>query len=386
MIRPGDYRRAPGSLLLEGVSKAFTSTVEGHDRLVVLDSINLEVGPDESVGLIGPNGAGKSTLLKLAAGVTAPSAGTVRRWGRTCSVIELGAAVHPDLTGRENVELLGSLFRIPPRQLPRLLDTIVGFAELEHAIDLPTRQYSTGMVARLAFATAAHSDPDLLMIDEVLSVGDLPFQHRCRERVEELRREGVTVLLVSHDLDLVAGVCDRTVLLRDARVEADGPSVRVVNRYLGLPDPVDHADAPLALVDVPSRVATGEPVEFTIRLHHELDDAEIELDLVIAEHPTLAAHGIEQSVIFASHRLRMTGDLHTFRMSTDHLPPSRYQLHARLDPDGHPRHAEPVAVVVTGQRPDLFAMQLRASCSVRPTDGVEAMSHTCVARGGGSPT
>ena len=384
MTRPTRDRRAAGSLVLEGVSKEFTSTVEGQDRLLVLNSIDLEVGPDESVGLIGPNGAGKSTLLKVAAGVTPPSTGTVRRHGRTCSVIELGAAVHPDLTGRENVELLGSLYGIPTRRLPRLLDTIVGFAELEHAIDWPTRQYSTGMVARLAFATAAYSDPDLLMIDEVLSVGDLPFQYRCRERVEELRREGVTVLLVSHDLDLVAAVCDRTVLLRGARIEADGPSVRVVNRYLGLPDPGGSADAPLELVDVSGRVGTGEPVQFTVQLSHGATEAEIGLDLVIAEHPTLAAHGIEQSVIFGSHRLRVTGPTQTFRMSTDHLPPGRYELHARSDPDGDARYAVPVAVVITGRRPELFATQLRATCSVRPAEGPGADAPADATRGTGT--
>lgn len=365
MIHRG-RRGGAGTLELRGVSKSFERTTAGGERLVVLDSIDLDVGPEESVGLIGPNGAGKSTLLKLASGVTPPTAGTIRRHGRTCSVIELGAAVHPDLSGRENVELLASLYGIPRRRLPRLLDTIVGFAELEHAIDWPTRRYSTGMVARLAFATAAYSDPDLLLIDEVLSVGDLPFQYRCRERVEELRREGVTVLLVSHDLDLVTAVCDRTVLLRGARVEADGPSARIVNRYLGQPDPGDPADAPLELVDVATRVATGDPVQFTVRLRDGLGEAEVGVDLVISEHPTLSLHGIEQSVIFASHRLRVTPDRRTFRLSTDHLPPGRYELHARLDPDGEVRYAAPVGVVITGRRPDLYAMQLRATCSVRP--------------------
>jgi ABC-2 type transport system ATP-binding protein len=347
-----------GSLRVNGLTKVFDAP-DGGAGHIVLDQIDLEVQPQESVGIIGPNGAGKSTLLKLIAGVTPPTAGSIQRVGRTCSVIELGAAVHPDLTGRENAELLAALYGIPPRRLPHLLDQIIGFAELEHAIDWLTRQYSTGMVARLAFAVAAYSDPDLLLLDEVLSVGDLPFQLRCRQRVEELRGEGTTVLMVSHDMELVAAVCDRVLLLQGARVAHDGPSTKVINRYLGLPDSQD-GDRRLTLECKRSRLPAGEPIEVTIS---SLTASEaVQIDLVVANHPTLAAHGIDQSVIFGTTEVAV-GRSSEVELSSRHLPPGRYELHASL-PSG--AVAIPVPVVLTGPRPEPFATQLDSSWSKRP--------------------
>lgn len=364
-----------GVLRLEGVGKTFDRTSKGIGSLTVLRDIDLTIGPDESVGLIGPNGAGKSTLLKLAAGVTPPTSGRITRHGRTSSVIELGSAVHPDLTGRENVELLASLYGMSRSRLSQRFDTIVEFAELEHAIDWPTRQYSTGMVARLAFSTAAHSDPELLLIDEVLSVGDLPFQYRCRERVEELRRGGTTVLLVSHDLDLIAAVCDRAVLLRDAGIEADGHPTRMISRYLGLPE-VAEDESPISVSVAPERTEAGHPFSFTVELA-EPQAVDVGIDLVIAEHPTLAAHGIEQAVICATGRVHMDGQQATFAVDTPHLPPGRYEVHARLDPDGVRVRADRAPIILTGPRPELYTAHL--DCQVRTRAG------RALAPGGESP-
>jgi ABC-2 type transport system ATP-binding protein len=367
-------RRRRGELELRGVGKDFEGTSKGLDRLTVLEGIDLTIGPDESVGLIGPNGAGKSTLLKLMAGVSPPSSGTIERRGVTCSVIELGAAVHADLTGRENIELLASLYGMPRALMMDRFDTIVEFAELEHAIDLPTRQYSTGMVARLAFSTAAHSNPDLLLIDEVLSVGDLPFQFRCRDRVEELRRDGTTVVLVSHDLDLIAAVCDRAVLLRDAHVEADGHPSRMISRYLGLPERSEEG-APISVEVRPERIRAGETFEFAVELSGD-GPADVGIDLVIAEHPTLAAHGIEQSVICATDRVHVDRRRATFRVGTPHLPPGRYEIHARLDPDGATVRASAAPIILTGPRPAPYTAFIDAEITTRPEHNSSAKRST----------
>jgi ABC-type polysaccharide/polyol phosphate transport system ATPase subunit len=361
-----------GSVSMRGVTKHFGSP--GACDVAVLDDVNLHISPQESVGIIGPNGAGKSTLLKLIAGVTAPTAGSITRVGRTCTVIELGAAVHPDLTGRENAQMLGALFGIPRRRLPRLLDEMVEFAELQHAIDWQTRQYSSGMVARLAFAVAAFSDPDLLLLDEVLSVGDLPFQLRCRERVEELRQQGTTLVMVSHDMELIAGSCDRTILLRGGGVESDGRTTAVVSRYLGLPDPTAAPESALELRTEHPRVVAGEPLRLTA--HHEASTSggTLSIDFVVATHPTLLQLGIDQSIIFGSVALPFNGHSGEFDLETRHLPPGRYQVHAQLTTASTTAVAAPVEVTLTGPRPDLLAAQLDATWSLASQLGTEHAS------------
>ncbi|WP_069385653.1 ABC transporter ATP-binding protein [Cellulosimicrobium cellulans] len=203
------------------------------DDFVALDSIDLTIEEGETVALLGFNGSGKSTLLKLISGVLRPDRGTVRTRGRVAGLIEVGAGFHPDLTGRENVFLNGAILGMRERDIERRFDEIVAFSEIERFIDTEVKFYSSGMFLRLAFAVAVHSDPEVFLIDEILAVGDEPFQAKCLDRVRALRDEGRTLVIVSHDLDMVARLCDRGVLLEGGHVVMDGQCTAVVSRMRG---------------------------------------------------------------------------------------------------------------------------------------------------------
>lgn len=196
-----------------------------------LRDVSISVEPGEVLAAIGRNGAGKSTLLKLCSGVTAATEGTIRRPRRVAPLIEVAAGFHPDLTGRENVEVNGRLLGIRPERLRAIFDDIVEFAELNAVIDQQVKQYSTGMLMRLGFAVAAHTEPELLIVDEVLAVGDLPFQHRCLERIKQMREGGAGVLFVSHDLGAVLSLSDRALLLHRGEMQAEGDPQSVVAAY-----------------------------------------------------------------------------------------------------------------------------------------------------------
>lgn len=198
------------------------------DEFLALDSVDFEVGEGETVALLGFNGSGKSTLLKLISGVLRPDEGTVRTRGRVAGLIEVGAGFHPDLTGRENVFLNGAILGMTESQITSSFDDIVGFSEIEKFIDTEVKFYSSGMFLRLAFAVAVHSDPEVFLIDEILAVGDEPFQQKCLARVRKLRDEGRTLVIVSHDLDMVAKLCERGILLENGKVRADGPTSSMV--------------------------------------------------------------------------------------------------------------------------------------------------------------
>jgi len=196
-----------------------------------LRDVDLTIEPGDSVGLIGGNGAGKSTLLKILAGVMFPYAGRIDIHGRIGALIEVRAGLHGDLTGRENIFLYGTLLGLPRKEVARRFDAIVAFAELADAIDRQVIFYSSGMQMRLGFAVAAFLEPAVLLIDEVLAVGDAPFQQRCLERVQELLHNGTTVVFVSHDLPAVATTCARTVWLEHGAVRLDGQSDEVLGAY-----------------------------------------------------------------------------------------------------------------------------------------------------------
>src|SRR5216117_507568 len=208
--------------------------IDGDDieEFWALRDLSFEVGRGEVVGIIGRNGAGKSTLLKILSRITEPTAGRVRIKGRVASLLEVGTGFHPELTGRENIFLNGATLGMTRAEIIRKFDRIVAFAELEEFLDTPVKRYSSGMFARLGFAVAAHVEPDILIVDEVLSVGDYLFQQKCFERMNEVMSGGATVVFVSHNLRAVSLLCERSLLLERGRVVTMGPSHEVIKAYL----------------------------------------------------------------------------------------------------------------------------------------------------------
>ena len=204
------------------------------DEFWALYDVSFEVQPGEVIGIIGRNGAGKSTLLKIMSEITEPTSGEIRLRGRTASLLEVGTGFHPELSGRENVFLNGAILGMRRAEIATKFDAIVAFAEIEKFIDTPVKRYSSGMYVRLAFAVAAHLDPEILIIDEVLAVGDQAFQQKCLGKMQDVaREEGRTVLFVSHNMAAVSQLCARAVHLEGGRVFSIGPAAEVVQRYLG---------------------------------------------------------------------------------------------------------------------------------------------------------
>jgi lipopolysaccharide transport system ATP-binding protein len=201
------------------------------EGVMALEDVSFEVRRGETLGVIGANGSGKSTLLKLLAGIVRPTRGSVDVEGRLAALLELGAGFHPEISGRENVEITGLLLGLTRRQIAERFDAIVRFAGVEEFLDAPVKTYSSGMAVRLGFAVAAHSDPDVLLVDEVLAVGDEAFAHRALEKFSDFERAGKTLVFVSHDLALVAARCRRALWLEAGRLAADGPSERTVAMY-----------------------------------------------------------------------------------------------------------------------------------------------------------
>ena len=206
------------------------SRAHGQD-VVALQDVSFRVEPGSAVGLVGRNGSGKTTLLRLLSGIIKPSSGDVQVGGRVGSLLELGAGFHPDLTGRENVFLNGSIHGLKRSYIREQLDEIIAFAGLEEFIDLPVRTYSSGMYMRLGFAIAVHIDADVLLLDEVFAVGDEQFQRKCFGKIFEFKQRGGTIVFVSHDASAVERLCDRAILLRDGRVEFDGSTHDAIVRY-----------------------------------------------------------------------------------------------------------------------------------------------------------
>ncbi len=238
---------APPSIVLEDAAKWYTPSNKRNLRLawptalptdpppgsvIALDRTDLAIGEGQSVGIIGNNGAGKSTILKLVAGVIAPSHGEVRIKGRVASMIELGLGFHPEMTGTENLYYAGALLGMDRAAIRRRWDDVVDFSGVAHALDRPVKHYSSGMLARLGFALASHSDPDVILVDEVLSVGDFDFQRRSLERILKLNREGRTTVIVTHNLDALPPLCHRIVQLEKGRVVADGTPKNVIPDYV----------------------------------------------------------------------------------------------------------------------------------------------------------
>lgn len=237
------------AVALQGVSKRFTLYHQGgsglKERLVglvggrrearetfwALRDVSVEVGRGETLGLIGHNGCGKSTLLQIIAGILEPDAGRVATTGRITSLLELGAGFSPDLSGRDNIFLNASLHGVPAAVIRARFDEIVAFAELGRFIDTPVRNYSSGMYMRLGFSVAAHLDPEIVLVDEALAVGDEAFQRKCLRKIQQFQAQGVTVIIVSHDLLLVERLCSRACLLQRGELVSIGPAADVIARY-----------------------------------------------------------------------------------------------------------------------------------------------------------
>lgn len=265
-----------------------------HKDFWALRDVSFEVGRGEVFSLVGPNGSGKSTLLQVVSGILRPTRGRVIASGRIAALLELGAGFNPEFTGRENVFLNGELLGLTRPEIARAFPAIAAFAGIGEFIDRPVKEYSSGMYVRLAFATAIHVEPEILIVDEALAVGDAIFAGRCVRKFEELKARGVTVLFVSHDLGLVKRLSDRAALLLDGRLAAVGTPNEVVNRYVGLvlerqlreapePDPAGvlrHGDGASRILEVelldaearPVRsVAAGAPLCVRIRARAERD-------------------------------------------------------------------------------------------------------------------
>lgn len=197
-------------------------------KFKALDGVSFTINEGEAVALLGFNGSGKSTTLKMISGVLRPDSGEVLTRGRVAGLIEVGAGFHPDLSGRENVFLNAAILGMTKKETEERFDDIVAFSEIEQFIDTEVKHYSSGMFLRLAFSVAIHTEVDILLIDEILSVGDEPFQEKCLSRIRQLHSEGKTLVVVSHDLNMVSDLCERGILLRDGRVEFDGQSKAAV--------------------------------------------------------------------------------------------------------------------------------------------------------------
>jgi ABC-type polysaccharide/polyol phosphate transport system ATPase subunit len=289
-IRPWQDERRPSWADRLGIRRV------GSTDFWALRDVSFEVARGQVLGVIGRNGAGKSTLFKLLSGITAPTAGRIEIDGRLSALIEVGSGFHPELTGRENVYLAGAILGMSRRHITSNLDAIVEFAGVAPFIDLPVKRYSSGMCVRLGFSVAAHLEPDILLLDEVLAVGDAAFQTKCYDRVEALRRDGITIVLISHDLAAVDRLCDRALLMERGGIVLDGPPRDVIARYaeevgraVFAPDGAADADrGPVVVTHVglrepggrpTSTFRTGDPVVVRVELlaHQVVPDAVVEL-------------------------------------------------------------------------------------------------------------
>jgi len=353
----------PGEIIAERASRHFKVYPREARRLkdavvarrrsrptdvVALRDVSFEVEPGSAVGLVGRNGSGKTTLLRLISGIIKPTSGRVDVGGRVGSLLELGAGFHPDLTGRENVFLNGSIHGLKRAYVREQLDEIVAFAGLEQFIDLPVRTYSSGMYMRLGFAIAAHIDADVLLLDEVFAVGDEQFQRKCFGKIFEFKQRGGTIVFVSHDASAVERLCDRAILLREGGVEFDGPTHDAIVRYRQLlAGDLDPAERGVGLKEWGSGEARIEDIELlgpdgeartqflageqlTLRLH------------VVAERPLapprLSLELRDSSGLLVAGDGRSTAELGwdadtkdlTARFEVDQLPLADGRFHVRL--------------------------------------------------------
>ncbi len=240
------------------LQRSILAELSPTETFPALQDVSFAVAAGRTCGVIGRNGSGKSTALKLVAGITKPTSGTVTVQGRVSALIELGAGFHPEISGRENVFINGIMLGLTRREIERRFDEIVEFAELREFIEAPVKTYSSGMYMRLGFAVAIHVDPDVLLVDEVLAVGDEGFTHKCLDKFAEFRRTGKTILLVTHSLGLVERFCDEAIWLDEGRLRSQGDPKRVVDAYLAA---VEKSEDALLATTTAKAVAAAAPTE-----------------------------------------------------------------------------------------------------------------------------
>jgi ABC-type polysaccharide/polyol phosphate transport system ATPase subunit len=226
------HRRQFATLKSALLSRSLVRDLRPEETFTALNNVTVSVPRGQTLGVIGRNGSGKSTMLKLVAGITKPTSGTVKVSGRISALIELGAGFHPEISGRENVFINGIMLGLTKREVASRFDEIVEFAEMQEFIDAPVKTYSSGMYMRLGFAVAIHVDPEVLLVDEVLAVGDEGFTHKCLDKFAEFKRRGKTILLVTHSLGLVERFCDEALWLDAGRIKGSGDPKRIVGAYL----------------------------------------------------------------------------------------------------------------------------------------------------------
>jgi len=339
-VYPREARRLKDVIVARGRSRP--------TEVLALRDVSLRVEPGSAVGLVGRNGSGKTTLLRLISGIIKPTSGRVDVGGRVGSLLELGAGFHPDLTGRENVFLNGSIHGLKRAYVREQLDEIVAFAGLGERIDHPVRTYSTGMYMRLGFAIAAHIDADLLLLDEVFAVGDEQFQRKCFGKIFEFKQRGGTIVFVSHDASAVERLCDRAILLREGRVEYDGPTHEAIVRYrqllAGDRDPAERGaglkewgsgEARIEEVELlgpdgeqRTQFLAGEPLTLRLRVSAERPLAPPRLSLELRDASGLLVAGSGRSTAELGWE-RDTSELFA-RFEVESLPLADGRFHLRL--------------------------------------------------------
>jgi ABC-type polysaccharide/polyol phosphate transport system ATPase subunit len=265
------------------LSRSLIRNLRPDETFTALNDVSLTVPKGQTLGVIGRNGSGKSTLLKLVAGITKPSSGTVKVNGRISALIELGAGFHPEISGRENVFINGIMLGLSKREVAERFDDIVDFAEMKEFIDAPVKTYSSGMYMRLGFAVAIHVDPEVLLVDEVLAVGDEGFTHKCLDKFAEFKRRGKTILLVTHSLGMVERFCDEALWLDSGRIKGSGDPKRIVGAYVT--DVEKREERELAAADAKARqgadaaiVSPDEPTSAVLP-DHPVETATAEADM-----------------------------------------------------------------------------------------------------------
>ena len=280
-------RQVPYETLRDTVVRAATAPLRMLRRngsraetVWALKDVSFDVNAGEVIGVIGRNGAGKSTLLKVLSRITEPTKGKVQLWGRVGSLLEVGTGFHPELSGRENIYLNGAILGMRKTEIQSKFDEMVSFAEIEKFIDTPVKRYSTGMYLRLAFAVAAHMEPEILVVDEVLAVGDLQFQKKCLGKMHDVSKTGRTILFVSHDMAAITKLCTRAILLNQGEVVTQGPAVDVVSSYL---DSALGASGTVTWDDASRRPGSGGFQLVSVSL---VDEHDVPVNVISIERPT----------------------------------------------------------------------------------------------------